>query len=400
MAISYTTTDTNRHKENSGIPENHIKYVVDHRHVRPSTARSGGMWPTNRRDTAKHRALEAASGVGFTLLLALLGFALSGLNGLAAIGPMACAILLAVTYRHLCGYPERFRAGIQFSSKNLLRLAIILFGLKLNIGVIFQQGIGLLLRDVLVVLFAISLTLLLAKWFKADLSLSLLLGIGTGVCGAAAIAAVSPILKSNEEDTAVSAGMIALIGTLFAVGYSILRPIVGLPELQYGIWAGASLHEIAHAAMAAAPAGRDALAIALLAKLGRVFLLVPLSLVLIMWMRSKERGRRGRSEQHEQELQQNQEERVESAAAIQFPWFLLGFVAMSLLGSYVIGEFIVIPTGIMDGVSSLTTLLLTMAMVGLGLNVSLRNIRAAKLKALAALSLTSIALAIATYVTV
>ncbi|WP_236338532.1 YeiH family protein [Paenibacillus plantiphilus] len=367
------------------------------------------MWPTGRRDAAKQHALEAARGVGFTLLLALLGFALSSLNGLAAIGPMACAILLAVTYRHLCGYPERFRAGIQFSSKNLLRLAIILFGLKLNIGVIFQQGIGLLLRDVLVVLFAISLTLLLAKWFKADLSLSLLLGIGTGVCGAAAIAAVSPILKSNEEDTAVSAGMIALIGTVFAVGYSVLRPIAGLTDIQYGIWAGASLHEIAHAAMAAAPAGRDALAIALLAKLGRVFLLVPLSLVLIMWMRSKERGRRRRSEQQEHQQQQEaqqkqehqqQEARVESAAAIQFPWFLLGFVAMSLLGSYVIGEFIVIPAGIMDGVSSLTTLLLTMAMVGLGLNVSLRNIRAAKLKALAALSLTSIALAIATYVTV
>ncbi|MBW7476571.1 putative sulfate exporter family transporter [Paenibacillus oenotherae] len=320
-------------------------------------------------------------GIGFTLLTALLGYGLSGIPGLHVIGPMACAILLAVLYRHFRGYPEQFRTGIGFASKSLLRLAIILFGLKLNIIVIFQQGLGLLLRDLVVVLFAVGLTLLLAKWFKADLSLSLLLGIGTGICGAAAIAAVSPILKAKEEDTAVGAGLIALIGTVFAVGYTILRPYAGITDVQYGILSGASLHEIAHVALAAAPAGQDALATALLAKLGRVFLLVPLSLVLMVWMRRKE-GSQCRS------------------AGIQFPWFLLGFMLMSLFGTYVLGNSIVVPAGMMNGISTLTTLLLTMAMVGLGLNVSLRKIKAAKLKALAALAVTSIALAILTYATV
>lgn len=129
--------------------------------------------------------------------------------------------------------------------------------------------------------------MLLAKLFKANSSLSLLLGIGTGVCGAAAIAAVSPILKAKDEDTAIGAGIIALVGTIFAITYTILRPFLPLTDLQYGVWSGVGLHEIAHVALAGAPAGPDALAIALLAKLGRVFLLVPLSFILMYWMKRK-----------------------------------------------------------------------------------------------------------------
>ncbi|MFE6930326.1 YeiH family protein, partial [Bacillus velezensis] len=207
-------------------------------------------------------------GIGFTFIIALVGFGLSKLPVLDHIGQLACAIIIAVIYRQIRGYPEKFRTGIQFSAKRLLRFAIILFGLKLNIDVVLHQGLGLLVRDVGSIVFAIFLTILIGKLLKADSSLSLLLGIGTGVCGAAAIAAVSPILKAKDEDTAIGAGIIALVGTIFAIGYTILRPFLPLTDLQYGIWSGVGLHEIAHVALAGAPAGPDGLAIALLAKLG------------------------------------------------------------------------------------------------------------------------------------
>ena len=105
-----------------------------------------------------------------------------------------------------------------------------------------------MMRDVISVIFAIALTLLIAKWLKADMSLSLLLGIGTGVCGAAAIAAVSPILKAKEKDTALGAGLIAFLGTIVAIGYTLVQP--RLTDTQYGVWSGVSLHEIAHVALA------------------------------------------------------------------------------------------------------------------------------------------------------
>src|SRR5690625_7512233 len=93
-------------------------------------------------------------------------------------------------------YPEAIRSVIAFSAKRLLRAAIILYGLKLNISTVLSDGLGLLAIDAGVISFAIFATIGLAKLFKADKNISLLLGVGTGVCGAAAIAAVA---RSEER---------------------------------------------------------------------------------------------------------------------------------------------------------------------------------------------------------
>lgn len=318
------------------------------------------------------------AGILFTLIIALIGWGLSMLPVLDHVGPMACAILLAVAYRQIWGYPLAIRGGIQFSSKKLLRLAIILYGLKLNIEVVFQQGLGLLARDIGGVVLAIAVTVLLAKWLKAEPSLSLLLGIGTGVCGAAAIAAVSPIVRAKDEDTAIGVGIIALVGTIFAVMYAILRPILPLTATQYGIWSGISLHELAQVALAAAPAGQDALAMALLAKLGRVFLIVPLCFILIFWMK-----RKGASHMTDKQ--------------IELPWFLAGFLVTSIIGTYVLGKHVAVSPAILNGVSNVTSFILTMAMTGLGLNVNLQDLRTRALRPLIAMVIASVLLSIAAF---
>lgn len=232
-------------------------------------------------------------GIAFTFFIAFLGYLLAIVPGFNRIGQMACAIIIAVVYRQLFGYPEIIRSGIAFSSKRLLRIAIILYGLKLNIAIVLTDGIGLLVRDAVVIVFAIFTTMWLSKVLKADKKISLLLGVGTGVCGAAAIAAVAPIIKSKDEDTAISVGIIALIGTVFAIVYTILRPILPLDSISYGVWAGTSLHEVAHVALAGALAEEDGLAIALLTKLGRVFLLVPLCFICMYMMKRTNKGTKG-----------------------------------------------------------------------------------------------------------
>lgn len=325
-------------------------------------------------------------GILFTLTIAFIGFFLAKIPGISHVGQMACAILVAVTYRQLFGYPNRIRTGIQFSGKRLLRMAIVLFGLKLNLDVILHHGVGLLLRDMATITFSIVVTMWLARWLKADQSLSLLLGIGTGVCGAAAIAAVSPILNAKEEDTAVGAGLIALIGTLFAVGYTVIRPMLPISSTQYGIWAGVSLHEIAQVALAAAPAGQNALAIAILAKLGRVFLLVPLSFALMGWM-----GRRRRMEHSSTAV---------GSSGLEFPWFLIGFVGMSFVGTYILRPNLAVPSFLMADLSNVTTFLLTMAMVGLGLNVSFKQLRTRALRSMVVMVLVSSLLSMFSLLTV
>lgn len=345
-------------------------------HTKEHVSMDSSMGAAKSRSKVSARTLWLG-GVAFTFLVALLGYGLSKIPGFDRVGPLACAILIAVAYRQVWGYPESIRSGIQFSAKRLLRLAIILYGLKLNIDVVLHQGLGLLVYDAGVIAFAILLTVLLAKWLKAEPSLSLMLGVGTGVCGAAAIAAVSPIIQAKEEDTAIGVGIIALVGTVFSVLYTVVRPYLPLTPVEYGMWSGISLHEIAHVALAAAPAGQDGLAMGLLAKLGRVLLLVPLCFILMYWMK-----RTGK---------------VQSGTKIEFPWFLIGFLVMSVFGSYVLGSSIPVSEGFQTGIANVTTFVLTMAMVGLGLNVNLRALRTKAARPLIAMSITSVLLSVLSF---
>lgn len=320
------------------------------------------------------------AGIAFTFVIALLGFLIALLPGFNHVGQLACAIIIAVIYRQIFGYPERLRTGITFSSQKLLRLAIILYGFKLNIDVVLNDGLGLLVRGGVIIAFAILFIIWLAKIMKADPMISLLLGVGTGICGAAAIAAIAPIVKSKDEDTAISVGIIALVGTIFAILYTIIGPLLPISAIDYGIWSGISLHELAHVAIAAEPAGDDALAIALLAKLSRVLLLVPVAFIFIYWMNRKDK---------KANTTQNK---------IAFPYFLLGFIFTSLLGSYVLGQSIPAPSHVMNIIFELTTWLLTAAMVGLGLNVHLSALRTKALKPITAMTVTSILISILAFI--
>lgn len=153
----------------------------------------------------------------------------------------------------------------------------------------------------------------------------------------AAIAAIAPIVKAKDEDAAIGVGIIALMGTIFSIGYTLIVSILPIFPLDYGIWSGTSLHELAHVAIAADPAGKDALAIGLLSKLGRVFLLVPLAFIFIYIIKRKSKST---------STEQNK---------IAFPWFLIGFILMSLLGSYVLRHLIPINKNVMSSISNITT---------------------------------------------
>lgn len=321
-------------------------------------------------------------GVGITFFMAVVGYIIALLPGFSLIGPLGSAIIAAIIYRQIFGYPYIYNRGITFSSKKLLRVAIILYGLRLNINIILGEGLEFLIKDTIVIAFAVLSMIGLAKLFKAEFKLSLLLGVGTGVCGAAAIAAVAPIIKAKDEDTGISVGIIALIGTIFSIGYILIRPVLDISNNDYGAWSGMSLHELAHVALAAEPAGNNALAIALLAKLGRVLLLIPLCFIIVYFVR------------------RHQKKSAADEVKVQFPWFLLGFVLMSLINTYIIGQVIFIPEAVIEQIYDLSTFLLTMAMVGLGLNVSLKDVRTKAFRPLVAVTIVSVGLSIFTFLMV
>ncbi|WP_436959610.1 YeiH family protein [Staphylococcus xylosus] len=313
-------------------------------------------------------------GILFTFIIAAISLISSKLPLLDKVGALTIAIVIAILFRHFKGYPESYRPGITFASKRLLKFAIILYGLKLNIFDVIGEGSTLLLIDGGVIIVSIGLMLLLNHYIKGDKAITLLLGIGTGVCGAAAIAAVSPILKSREKDTAINIGIVALIGTLFSLAYTVIYTLFTISPEVYGVWSGVSLHEIAHVILAADFSGETALRIGLLGKLGRVFLLIPLSIVLIFVMNLKSQAR-------------NTNQRIE------MPYFLIGFVLMAIFHTYV-----PIPQFIMQIIEQLTTICLLMAMVALGLNVSFKDLQDRAFKPLIGVIIVSMILSTITFI--
>lgn len=313
-------------------------------------------------------------GILFTFIIAAISLISSKLPLLDKVGALTIAIVIAILFRHFKGYPESYRPGITFASKRLLKFAIILYGLKLNIFDVIEEGSTLLLIDGGVIIVSIGLMLLLNHYIKGDKAITLLLGIGTGVCGAAAIAALSPILKSREKDTAISIGIVALIGTLFSLAYTVIYTLFTISPEVYGVWSGVSLHEIAHVILATDFSGETALRIGLLGKLGRVFLLIPLSIVLIFVMNLKSQAR-------------NTNQRIE------MPYFLIGFVLMAIFHTYV-----PIPQFIMQIIEPLTTICLLMAMVALGLNVSFKDLQDRAFKPLIGVIIVSVILSTITFI--
>ena len=311
-------------------------------------------------------------GILFTFIVAVLSITLAKLPVISSIGALAVALVIGVIYRQTLGYPEALRPGITFSAKKLLRFAIVLYGFKLNLQLIISDGWIMILLGIGVILFSFALMHILNKYFKTNSSIMFLLAAGTGICGAAAISAVSSIIKAKEEDTAISIGLISVVGTIFALSYTFIGPLFDMNDVTYGIWSGLSLHEIAQVVLAGGSANDEGMAMALLSKLSRVFLLIPVSFLLMYFVSRKQHKKTG--------------------GKVDIPYFLFFFVLIAILNT-----FITIPDGLSAVIDQLTTLLMVMAMVGLGLSVSLQSIREKALKPLYALVITSILLSVITF---
>ena len=131
-----------------------------------------------------------------------------------------------------------------------------------------------------------------------------------------AVVTIAPQVKAKDDETAVGAAIIAILGTIFTLIYTLLYPVLGLSPYGYGVFSGATLHEIAHVIAAAAPGGSTAVDIAVIVKLTRVAMLVPVAILIGLWF--------GKSEGSKEK---------KSWRELPIPWFIFGFLAMSAVHS-------------------------------------------------------------------
>ncbi|WP_042221083.1 YeiH family protein [Oceanobacillus manasiensis] len=314
-------------------------------------------------------------GIGLTLLLALLAGLFAKLPFLAIMGQLVIAIILGMAWRAAFGLPDTLRAGVTFSNKKLLRLGIILLGMRLNLADIYNAGINVFIIAFLNLVFALILVYFLARWFGVGRNLGILTACGTAICGAAAVVAIAPIIKAKETETAVSAGIVALLGTTFTLVYSLIYGLLPLSSTGYGVFAGGTLHEVAHVVAAAGAGGETAVDMAVLVKLTRVALLVPVAFVIGYLI---QRG--------------NKKAAGSKPTMSIFPWFILGFLAMS--GFNTLG---IVSESVANSIVMIAYLLIAMAMGGLGLNVEVKTFRKLGMKGVAAGIVGSVFLAIFGY---
>ncbi|MCK1993388.1 YeiH family putative sulfate export transporter [Peribacillus muralis] len=332
------------------------------------------------RTEVKIKKLGFTLGVSLTLLIAIAAKYLAELPFLHIIGQLVLAILIGVAWKYIFGVPAYAASGTNYSSKVLLRVGIILLGMRLNLKDIFIAGPRTFAVGAISLVFAILVVYGLTRLFKVDKKLGILTACGTGICGAAAILAISTQIKAKEKETAVAVATVAVLGTTFTFGYTILYPLLGLSHPGYGIFAGATLHEIAHVIAAAAPGGNEAVDLAVMVKLTRVALLIPVALLIGFLMNWKERSAGVNKS---------------SWKSLQIPWFIFGFLFMSTLNSSGI-----VPESVTEILVTLSYILMAMSMAGLGLNIDLWTFKKYGAKPFAAGLIGSILLSLLGYVLV
>lgn len=307
-----------------------------------------------------------ALGIGLTLIIAVVAKYLAGFPFLSIMGQLVIAILIGIIWRATVGVPGTITQGTDFSSKKLLRLGIILLGMRLNLMDIVAAGPRVFLLAVIVIVFTIPVVFGLARLFKVDKRLSILTACGTAICGAAAVVAIAPQIKAKDDETAIGAAIVAILGTIFTLLYTFLYPLLGLSDLGYGVFSGATLHEIAHVIAAADAGGNAAVDMAVIVKLTRVALLVPVAILIGVWTNRAERKVQGGQSKS-------------SWKSIPIPWFILGFLLVSGVNSLGI-----VSASVANGIVTIAYMLIAMAMAGLGLNVDLAAFRRLGMKSFAA----------------
>ncbi|MFJ6620457.1 YeiH family protein [Kitasatospora sp. NPDC091335] len=216
------------------------------------------------------------------LLLAALGVAAAlGVHALVpAVPELTAAVLLGMLAAHLPGLRPVVRGiarpGLSTAGKRLMRLGIVLLGLKLSLG----DVLGLGWATVAMVLTVVAATFAGTLWLGRRLGLPgdqpLLVATGYSICGASAIGAVSQAAGSEEEDVAASVALVTLCGTLAIAVLPLLQHPLGLGEVEFGRWVGASVHDVGQVVATGQTGGAGALREAVLVKLMRVVLLAPL----------------------------------------------------------------------------------------------------------------------------
>lgn len=304
--------------------------------------------------------LPSIPGLLLIVLFAAVATALSTLPFFQhlSLSPLVVGILIGIVFANTLGryLPEKWRSGLKFCSKRILRIGIIFFGFRLTLADVAQVGLSAVALDIFIVCSTIGLGLLVGKWLNMDKETTLLTSSGSAICGAAAVLGAEATLKSEAYKTAVAVSTVVLFGTLSMFLYPVLyrNGFFPLSTHEMGLYTGSTVHEVAHVVGASNAMGKEVAEVAVIVKMIRVILLVPVLLVFSWSARSRS------------------ESVTPDQRRLVVPWFALLFLLAIALNTL-----LSLSPAVTEPIKTVDNFALTMAMTALGCETTIDKFRQA-----------------------
>jgi uncharacterized integral membrane protein (TIGR00698 family) len=296
---------------------------------------------------------DAVPGVLLTGGIAATAFLAHRTPGVSALSPLILSIVIGAGLHNVVGTPAWAKPGVTFSLRRVLRLGVILLGLQLTAGQVVEVGAGGLFIIAATLITTFMFTTWLGRTMGVERKLTQLIAAGTSICGASAVIATNTVTEGSDEDVAYAIACVTIFGSIAMLGYPMLPGLLHLDAHGFGLWTGASIHEIAQVVAAAFQDGQAAGEFGTIAKLSRVTLLAPV--VITLGVLAVRRG--GAASQ--------------PAKQPPIPWFVLGFIALIAVNSM-----IAIPAAAKAWTAGMTTFLLSMSLAAMGLETDFAKLRA------------------------
>ena len=300
-------------------------------------------------------------GVAMALVIAAAAKFLESLLPIHIIGAAVIAMFIGMGINALWQPTRTFKPGLTFTSKKLLKFAIILLGASLSIGVILNVG----KMSLMVMIFTLATCFgggyFIGKALGLNWKLSNLISAGTGICGGSAIAAIAPTIDANDSDIAYAMSATFLFDMAMIVLFPIMGRAMGLTDMAYGLWAGTAVNDTSSVVAASFAFSEAAGDFATMVKLTRTLSIIPTVLIFAfinVRLKRKEALAAGNSAD------------IKANVSVKklFPWFILGFLAMSALKS--VG---LIPDSVSAILKDVSKFLMVAALAAIGLNTSYKE---------------------------
>lgn len=301
---------------------------------------------------------------GFVIALgiAVIAKLLESLLPIHLIGASVIAMFIGMVINAFHQPGNMMAPGIKFTSKKILKFAIILLGASLNIATVLTVGRNSLLVMIFTLATCFGLGYLSGRLLKLNWKMSNLISAGTGICGGSAIAAIAPVIEAEDIDIAFGMSATFLFDMVMIVLFPIFGKSLGLSDVMYGLWSGTAVNDTSSVVAAGFAFSEAAGNYATMVKLTRTLAIIPTVIIFaLVNMHLKKKANR---------TAQNEKINVNMKSII--PWFILGFLAMSLLNS--VG---VIPAAVSSVLKEISKFLMVAALAAIGLNTNFKEMKKA-----------------------